>query len=962
MNDFGILIGILVLAHILLTPLVLVFVAVRQKRKIRELEDALGELLERIERGQVRQAPVVERQLPVPGEPAQPVPAPAPAPEPATSEPPKPALTPPVPAKAAMEPPVAEPFSEEPAPEPLTGRIVEFLSGIGMWPPAAEENLNRETLLMRWWLPRVGGVLALLSALFFAVYINQSTSPLFKCIELVAVSLAIAGCGRFLERRYRRFGGVVMVTGLVMLYMTSVAAYVLPATRVIADPLTGSIVQAMVLALICGVGLLRRSEGIVLLAFSFGLFLSIFMAWEGLREGALIAAILLFAAALLLAGKTNFRNALWIATPGSFLVVLAFPALSLLKTVALPGVLPVNIFINVVFAAVAGSYFLGTLGKTLQARILQSIASSMAIACVFLFFRAHYPDSLEWAALILGCNMLAWSLLAWGTRGCGFLAQLLFVKAVFLIGAWTLIHYAGDLRWMVLGLQTVVVSVAARRAGKWPMEAAAAAMACVSGVFYIEVFSGMPGFGTFVWWMAVLYPAVIVLALAYLLQGVSAGGFQLRDPSRNWFYLAVTLYANLCWALVAVNTREFPVEAAWIFIAAAYAMGALSLVPLLSRSMLLATAAIAFTAGCVMYFEEPFSILLLGAILVLSGTGIHFLGTVERRTALWAQNGIYLLSIPCVTLWSLQALHDWAGQGAVAFLLAIGVLLLPLYPKLRHAGSWSFLPVLILLATERGDPDGLPYFYAALVAGLAWLALPALVEGARTHLGWGRLARPWTVAASFLFWLFFMDFGSVYGNWVGGQLLTTALAILLMAAVRFFPVTGYYTGSLLFGGTLVATHFSALIGLTQPGLWNSHILVSFAAIDVFLLAWYFLRAVPLEEEGDSSLLHRVASLATGILLFVNSVITFHYSQLGLLDWYTPVLAVTAFAIILIGLFNVDRIYRVIGLLALLVPLGRLFIVDVQDVLHRIIAFAASAVLLTVLGYLYHRLSERLRTD
>ena len=116
--------------------------------------------------------------------------------------------------------------------EPVGRRIIEFLAGIGMWPPPPEENLNRETLLMQWWLPRIGGVLALLSALFFAVYINQNTSPLFKCIELLVTSLAITGAGRFLERRYRRFGGVVLVTGLIMLYLTSVAAYVLPATRV----------------------------------------------------------------------------------------------------------------------------------------------------------------------------------------------------------------------------------------------------------------------------------------------------------------------------------------------------------------------------------------------------------------------------------------------------------------------------------------------------------------------------------------------------------------------------------------------------------------------------------------------------------------------------------------------------------------------------------------------------------
>ncbi|MEX0325339.1 MAG: hypothetical protein AB3N33_04545 [Puniceicoccaceae bacterium] len=964
MNDFGMLIGILVLAHILLTPLILVFVAVKQRRRINDLEIALDDLTKRIKRGLQPVAPSAEPPPVVEPEPVVETPPAPPVPEPVETS--GPVTEAPLPAQPAIvpgfeSPPSPEPVSE-PAPEPVTSRIVEFLSSIGMWPPAQEENVSRETLLMQWWLPRIGGVLALLSALFFAVYINQTTSPLFKCIELLVVSLAIAGGGRFLEKRYQRFGGVVMVTGLVMLYMTSVAAYVLPATRVIEDPLVGSLLQAVVLAMICGIGLLRRSEGLVLLAFAFGLFLSIFMAWEGLREGALIAAILLFAAGLLLAGKTNFRNTLWITTPGSFFVVIAFPALSFLKTVAMPGIFSTNVFINVVFAAVAGSYFLGMLGKTLHARILQSIASSLAIVSVFSFFRVFYPDSLEWAVLALGSNMLVFSLLAWGLRGCGFLAQLLFIKAVFLIGTWTLLHYAGDLRWMILALQTVVVAIAARKAGTRPMEAVTAVLAIASGVIYLELFSGMPDFGSFVWWMAALYPAVIVLALSYLLQGVQKGTFQLRDPSRNWFYLAVTLAANGLWLLLVGYTRSLPMEASWLFVAVAYGLGGLALVPLLSRWMLLATAAIAFVAACLQFMDEPFSIILLAAILVLSGAGIHFLSTLERRTAVWGQHGIYLLSIPCIALWAFQAMHDWPGQGAVAFLMAVGVLLLSVLPKLKHAGSWSFLPVAILLLTEKGSPDGLAYFYAALVAGLVWLAVPAVVAGTRSHLGWGRLAKLWTVAASFLFWLFFREFGSYYDNWLGGQLLMAGLAILLMTGVRFFPVVGFYTGSLLFGGTLIVKHFLAVMDIAQPGLWNSHVLLSFGAIIAFLLVWYFLQATPAEDLEKDLTLRQGASLLTGGLLFVNSVLTFHYNQLGLLDWYTPILAVTAFSIIIIGLLNVDRIYRIIGLLALLVPLGRLFIVDVQDVLHRIIAFAAAAVVLTVLGFLYHKLSERLRVD
>ena len=78
-----------------------------------------------------------------------------------------------------------------------------------------------------------------------------------------------------------------------------------------------------------------------------------------------------------------------------------------------------------------------------------------------------------------------------------------------------------------------------------------------------------------------------------------------------------------------------------------------------------------------------------------------------------------------------------------------------------------------------------------------------------------------------------------------------------------------------------------------------------------------------------------------------------------MNWYTPILAITAFVMILLGLFLRDSVFRRLGLVALLFPLVRLFLVDVQDVLYRVIAFTAAAILLTLLGYMYHRLSSRL---
>ncbi|HSH09779.1 MAG TPA: hypothetical protein VK995_05290, partial [Oceanipulchritudo sp.] len=469
-----ILLGLLAIAYFLFTPLILIIVSIGHRKRIRQLEAVVDEFSRHPESRVVAPAPTMAREV-TPG-------VEAPRPEPPPSKPVRiePIPVAPIPARPAA---VATPRPEvrDAVMGPSWGDVVtNFLRGVGMWPPSTGSGQTRETVLMQWWLPRVGGMMALLSALFFGVYINQTTSPLFKCLELVAVSLGIAGLGRFMERKYATFGGVLMVTGLIMLYLTSVAAYVLPATQVIENPLLGAILQALVLAVICVVGLLRRSGGIVLLAFHFGYFMAVFMAWEGLREGALIAGALLFAAGAVMSRIKPFRNLSWVVVPGTFVIALAFPAImAVWKVIELPANIPVQVYLNLVLAGIVAQYLVGLFANQLRARILLSLGTSLSILAVFCYYRIILPDTLQWAVLALGCTMLALSLVAWVVRGSGYLFQLLFIKATFLIGVWAILHFAGDLRWIVLALQTVVVAVSARRARQPAMELAVWAVAIV---------------------------------------------------------------------------------------------------------------------------------------------------------------------------------------------------------------------------------------------------------------------------------------------------------------------------------------------------------------------------------------------------------------------------------------------------------------------------------------------------
>ena len=982
MNESGIFLGLLVLAYIFVTPFVLIILYTRQRKTVRWLEDELLLLRQRFDeyREQMsRRFATHHEQSPDPAGPASPETVSAPAQVPVEAVmgtpvveadlngPETAAVIESLPAQQPVEKPagneVADPV-EGMTITPVGEKIRVFLQGIGMWPPSREAGMDRETVLMQWWLPRAGGVLALLSALFFGVYINQNTSPLFKCLELCAVSLGLTGIGWFMERRYRAFGGVLLVTGLIMLYLTSVAAYILPATRVIDNPVTGSLVQGAILGGICAVAVYRQSRGLILLTFHFGYFLGLFMVHEGLREGALIETGLLFVAGMFLVRKPIYRQLAWVLVVGSFLVVLAFPLLSLFASVDLPGSISVQAYTAIVLAGSISAYYAGLLGRDRSSRWILSLATSLAIASTLVFFRELYPDELEWACLSLGVVMLAGAMTGWARRGCGFAVQLLFIKASFLIAVWAILYFAGDLRWMVLALQTVVVATAARRARVIALEILVWAVALASLVYFADAISQPVEQGTFVWWMMTLYPIVITLAFAWLMNVFASTRDKSAKFNRAEIYAFVPLVAIGLWHAILTNTSERGFDLALPFIAIVYVAGALSLVPFFSRWMLLELAGLAFVTGSVLYCDEPFSLLQLAGILAAAAIALHF---ITRRKGKWAVSGesaLYFLSIVPVALWMLQVMDDWNGQAIIVFGLCGMIVLSGLVPRVRQSGSWAFLPLVAYMVTEN-PADGAGFLnIAAIAAGLGWLAVPAVFPNVKEGMGWASKKDIWVLIGGILFWVYVLAFGDPSATWMAGQWVMGILAILLLLASHKWKLHGYLLASLLFTLTLAARHAAAM-GLAQPYVpWISEALMSAALLYAFSLMWFWLKPNPFAGQPVSVQRQFLvfSSGSSAILLFATSAVTFQYSELGWLEWYTPILAVTAFIMILIGLFFKDTVYRRLGLVALLVPLVRLFLVDVQDVLHRIIAFAASAILLTLLGYLYHRLSSHLSKD
>lgn len=971
MYDIAVLLAIIYLV----SPFILLALVMLNRKRLRELDQEIGYLRERLDREPV----VTEKRASV--EPAQPEaplkPAKTPewiiepvvTPQPLSTPQPPPRVE--VPQSVIEEPvrvaapSVVEGVPEKKGPSPMEA-IPGFLRSIGMMPPQPDEGVRKETVLMQWWLPRIGGFLALLSALFFGVYINQNTSPFFKFIELASVSTGIGLLGLYLERKYTGFGRVLLVTGMIMLYLTSVAGYVLPATKVIESPIAGSIVQALILLGICWVGYVRQSRVIVMLAFHFGYFLSLFMAWEGLREGALIAAIMLFVAGVALSNLQLFRQLVWVIIPGSFLVPLSYPVITtFFRQLLIPANISTQVYINVVLAGMCLLHFFGKLGQPLRRRILLSLGTSLSVLSTGMFFRVHYPSALEWASLVLGCTMLAGALAVWSLRNCRFFVQLLFVKASFLIAVWVILHYAGDLRWMVLALEALVITLATRRSRAVAMELTVWAIAAASLAYYQGTLMPVPTVFSFLWWMAIVYPGVLLVAFSLLLGGFKSASVSMRDFSREWAYALLPFIAIVLWIRITTGTVHRPFDMAAPFLIIAYAGAAISFAPLVSRWMHQLTAGLGLILANLYFWNTPFSVVLLAFILLACTGAAYSLGRLNKRWAEGALNGVYPLTITSFSLFVFQILNDWAGQSSVAFLMAIGVLLLGLLPLARHVGSWSFIPVLVFMLTEEPAVSAGPWGLINLGCGLLWVALPGVLPRVRQNLGWANAGFVWSFISAFAYWMFVMFFGDPNAAWMTGQWVLGILALILLAGAIRFQVPGYFFGGLLLVASLFLRHSHYLMANMLPySPWRSEALVSSLLIYAFAFIWFAFNPINIRliAKKNFQVYKNLCSMAIGLTLFICSAVTFQYEGIGWMSWYTPILALTAFVMIILGLFRNDGIMRLLGLLALGAPLIRLFVIDVQDVLHRIIAFAAAAVVLTVLGYLYHRLSARLNSD
>jgi hypothetical protein len=190
-------------------------------------------------------------------------------------------------------------FQREAAAPAGPSALRECLEKLQLWPPSSGDN--QEARLGAWWSKRVGALLAVISVVFFGIYLSRGTPPWVRFMELLAVSAGVAGLGLWLERKIEKFGAVVFAGGLAMIHFTAFAGYAVNAVKVIDQVPVAAGWQLASVALLVGAAVWRRSAAVATLGTGLGLATAFFARGGGLDEFALCSAWLLGAAGLVLA-------------------------------------------------------------------------------------------------------------------------------------------------------------------------------------------------------------------------------------------------------------------------------------------------------------------------------------------------------------------------------------------------------------------------------------------------------------------------------------------------------------------------------------------------------------------------------------------------------------------------------------------------------------------------------------
>ncbi|MFI5356448.1 MAG: hypothetical protein ACHQ4G_03850 [Opitutales bacterium] len=859
------------------------------------------------------------------------------APEPA-AEPP---LLPPVPPPL---PPVGRP-----APAARARPMRDWLTQVHLWPPRDEGDA--EVRLGAWWATRLGALLAVIGIVFFGVYVSRNTPAAVKLGELVVVAVGVFLAGLWSERRVPTFGRVLTGAGLALFYFAAVAAYALPATRVIEEPWTAAITQLLAVLLLVGVAAWRRSEAMAVLAIAFGFATALATAYWGLGNLVWGSSLGLAVVAAGLNRKTGWRSVVVVAMPLVYLVYLVWGHVAAGDS-PLPGPTAVWLPLLAAYLVFVGSdapaIWRGRQGGGRDCQWRQGCNASAGIVAGALVTWWLLPDWLELfyfgAAGVLVLSAWLWR----RDARLSVLVAILLIQAAGITALGLFAHFEGPMRWLVLLAEACVLLVAARASG----------LQALRIVFYV------------VWvWALFLFARTVgverVRPLASMLVFLGASsvllGFEQRwfDAKRALGYLGGALLGLVAWrtGFLFHGTGWSP---AWL---AGLAMVLVSggWPGRAWRGPAVAAGLVLLGAHLAMAFYAPRSFppwqfwtnagALAGAVVLV---GV-FWDSREREPGAAGLGWRAVLAslaavVAAVVFWNgLRQAQGLTGSAALAVLLAA------LSPWARRwsltlAGTVGLACGLALQSPWRVRPD-FPLLFAA--AALAWV-LPVLWQRSpvRRELirgPWWRAAAPW-IQATLATWIMVL---AVRSNYAAPLLFLVtaaeAVAVFVLAwklGVRpagpassvLLLLGAWWTAAALWQGspeeltTGDGLALGAVLGLAAVLLLLPVLARSFAAG-----AW---RSAAAWMQG---------AVALGLMFWLFE------AQTGWLGAYTTVIwGMVAIIVFVLGLFLRERAYRLLGLAGLLLCLPRMFLVDLHSTLYRILAFVGLGVVMLWVGFSYHR--------
>jgi hypothetical protein len=858
-------------------------------------------------------------------------------------------------------PKAAAVVSPETAPKPATpSQLVETLRSIGLWPPKG--SASAEAGLMQWWLPRLGGLLATLAVISFAVYISQGTPAWIRFVELVLADIAVLGAGIFFLNRRPRFGSTLLSTGLSMLYLTSIAAYAAPPVRIIDNPLIGIVLQFAIVAFIFTTSLRLSNRNIAIMALAYGFLSSLYSSYVGLLESSLISALALYLIGIAFSRKFDWLPILSISTIGAYLPVLSFCLLEFIgsQTITLPHAWSVLAYLLISVSLLPLSEAIWKLFAEKSAiRRIHLLNTSFFLAVGYLYMKLFTSELVAFYGL--GAIVFtAWA--GWFSRNGpkDFLFQLFLIKAGALTALWLVNRFDGDIRWFALIIEAGLLAWVAARSRSFLQETATLIVWIVSlGYAMNSLDQSRLEIGSFAWTLFLLHPLAATALLAFLHQT------RISDGRNTRYYILPALFNGLIASVFVLETQVAKDVLPLITALFGAILCLLSLVPKLSRLVPFACGVIPILAANIQFWISPYDemsfVAVLAATLALAWATSQVKLRGKQILLPLVEFVFHFSWITTVYAYAANAFQTEAYFAYLPALFALALLVTPVssFRALRDA---SFVPLFLFAITHPQSPFG---FFGNLLAVGLYLAVlytpnfrPRLIRDFKLFRRWKfwRTLHHWLVA------LIVFRAALNVEDWLERVFTLSLLAIAFHFLWRLHKryVALFFSAFFLVGdGILILLIWKSSLEATLiPQPWAKEALIGGLLVTALAIGLGIDHARnPHRRQSKRSrqlLAYLFATIAYGsMVVLLSSDLLWNESS------YTSLIALFCLVLIGIGISAKIKPYRMVALIGFTLPLFRLFVFDIRDTLIRIVAFALLSVFITFVGYLYHRFQSRI---